>query len=622
MTRKVTGYAVTLDINGRIIDAGSLSSALVRVPLLKTELEEGLKELDNVSAEDPISSTIKEPSTAGGKLIMAEEVEVGHVGWKTFGLFLRTLGGCFPLLFFVSFIGLDVVSEMALALQTWFLDFWASQYQDHEMADTLHYLSRYGAIFLVCLGLKALGFFVFVTSQMTIHRLLMDAVLYMWGWLDTTPVSRIIARCTQDIGSVDGPLTHQFCALAQVTVSMTINRAAVLLFTPIFIIPASVIGVLGGWLGQIFIAAQLPVKRELSNAKAPVLAHVGAAIAGTVSVRAYGDEERAFYDLNRWITVRIDALGATFSASLLHGSFTVAATWLLTSGSLNMAMAFSGIILVWIRLINLVEVESSSLERISGYLEADQEPRPTSQGVPPAYWPASGELRVENLSARYSLDGPKVLHDVSFTVDSGQHIGAVGRTGSGKSTLALSLLRTIYTEGDVYYDGIKTDTLNLDALRSNITIIPQMPELLSGTLRQNLDPFEQFDDATLNDALRAAGAGGNLSVGQRQVLALARAIVRGSKLLILDEATSAIDFKTDTVIQSTLRNELKDVTLITIAHRLQTIMDADKILVLNAGHIVEFDTPRNLLANEDGIFRKLVNESADKETLYVMAGAN
>jgi len=248
---------------------------------------------------------------------------------------------------------------------------------------------------------------------------------------------------------------------------------------------------------------------------------------------------------------------------------------------------------------------------------------------------------VEKLSARYSQNGPQVLHDVSFEVKPGERVGIVGRTGSGKSSLTLALLRCIFTEGSAFYDGIRTSDINLDALRSKITIIPQIPELLSGSLRHNLDPFDQYDDATLNDALRAAGlfalqadmdegritldskissGGGNLSVGQRQILALARAIVRGSKLLILDEATSAIDHKTDTAIQSSLRHELgRDTTVITIAHRLQTIMDADKIMVLDAGRIVEYDSPTNLLSNEKGFLRSLVEESGDKEHLYEMA---
>lgn len=252
------------------------------------------------------------------------------------------------------------------------------------------------------------------------------------------------------------------------------------------------------------------------------------------------------------------------------------------------------------------------MERIQDYVDIEQEPKATPDGVPPAYWPASGEVVVEDLSARYSTGGPEVLHNLNFRIASGERVGVVGRTGSGKSSLTLALLRCILTEGTVRFDGIDTNKINLEALRTNITIIPQVPELLSDTLRGNLDPFGQYDDSTLNDALHAAGlfsvqseddegritletpissGGGNLSIGQRQILALARAIVRRSKLLILDEgkllrapgvshslkayylATSAIDYETDTVIQSSLRNGLgSGVTLFTIAHRLQTIV--------------------------------------------------
>ncbi|KAJ6450219.1 P-loop containing nucleoside triphosphate hydrolase protein, partial [Mycena vulgaris] len=183
------------------------------------------------------------------------------------------------------------------------------------------------------------------------------------------------------------------------------------------------------------------------------------------------------------------------------------------------------------------------LERIQGYINIEHEKPATERGKPPAYWPASGELRVDHLSARYSQDGPEVLHDISFHIKSGERVGIVGRTGSGK-LLTLSLLRCIPTEGSVMYDGVETSELNLDALRSSITIIPQVPELLSGSLRPNLDPFGQYDDAELNYALRAAGlfslqsemdegrritldssistGGSNLSVGQRQIFALAR----------------------------------------------------------------------------------------------------
>ncbi|KAJ3921180.1 P-loop containing nucleoside triphosphate hydrolase protein, partial [Lentinula edodes] len=264
---------------------------------------------------------------------------------------------------------------------------------------------------------------------------------------------------------------------------------------------------------------------------------------------------------------------------------------------------------------------------------------------PPAHWPSSGELRVENLSAKYAPDDPEVLHGLSFHIKSGERIGVVGRTGSGKSTLTLALLRCILTRGDVFYDGILTSTLNLDSLRSQITIIPQTPELISGNLRQNLDPFEEHADYVLNDALKSAGlvslqedlenedkvnldtpissGGANLSVGQRQIIALARAIVRQSKLLILDEGDLlCLDYKTDAIIQESLRNEYNarggDATIITIAHRLQTVMDASRIMVLDAGRIVEFDSPKALLQKSTGHFRTMVDNANDRLTLLAM----
>ncbi|KAJ7767048.1 P-loop containing nucleoside triphosphate hydrolase protein, partial [Mycena maculata] len=291
------------------------------------------------------------------------------------------------------------------------------------------------------------------------------------------------------------------------------------------------------------------------------------------------------------------------------------------------------------------------LERIQGYVDIEHEKPATKTGRPPAYWPASGDLRVQNLSARYSEDGPEILHNISFTVKSGERIGVgklvflsprgcmiysrkVGRTGSGKSSLTLALLRCIPTQGSMIYD-VDTSQLNLDSLRSSITIIPQVPELLSGTLRANLDPFGQYDDVALNAALRSAGLFALQSEMEEDQITLdsavstggilARALVRKSKILISDEATSAIDYKSDSIIQNSLRQELHDVSLITVAHRLQTIMDADKIesaMVLDSGNLVEFDSPKELLKIQDGKLWALVEESGDKEALYAMANAN
>ncbi|KAJ8703097.1 hypothetical protein PTI98_001750 [Pleurotus ostreatus] len=621
----VAGFVVSLGSDGRIVSKGGVAEVLADSDALKQEV--AVEQAALAKAEETIDDAQVDPEDAkiaGGKLIAAEEVELGHVGWPAIKMYLVGLGGNHPFIFFVTVLGGLLMTEGTFSFLTWFLGHWATQYETHDPSEvsTSYYLGVYGCITLVSMTFYTLTILAYIYGTLrasrTIHKQLIESVLgTTLRWLDITPTSRIVTRCTQDIRAVDDRISQNLDWLTELTVGMLIKFGAVLLFTPIFIGPGILVAVLGGWLGQVYIASQLSVKRGMSNAKAPVIGHFGAAMAGITSIRAYGVQEafkaeslvridkytrasRTFYNLNRWICIRIDAFGNLFAvalaAYLLYGVRQGASN---TGFSLNMAVGFSSMILYWVRVYNEFEVQGNSLERIQGYTNIDQEPKPTQNGTPPAYWPASGDLRVEKLSAKYSADGPEVLHDVSFHIKSGERVGVVGRTGSGKSSLTLSLLRCIPTNGEVYLDGMPTGSINLDALRTNITIIPQVPELLSGTLRQNLDPFSQFDDATLNSALRAAGlfslqtdddegritldspiasGGSNLSVGQRQILALARAIVRGSKLLILDEATSAIDYKTDSVIQSSLRHELGNITLITIAHRLQTIMDADKIV--------------------------------------------
>ncbi|KAI9509765.1 hypothetical protein F5148DRAFT_1275094 [Russula earlei] len=603
MVSPLADYVVSLGLDGRVANRGPAQ----------------LRTKKKVDQEEP-DATAKQ---ADGKLIVAEEIAEGRVSWDAYKLFLEGLGGSHVFLFWILFVGGLLLCDALMVVQTWFMGYWAEQYDLYppESVSITFYLAVYGLLLLGAVICYVIGSGVYVFGSLrasrSIHRQLIEAVLgTSLRWLDTTPTSRVITRVTQDIRAVDGPISNYF---------------------------------------TVYMKAQIAIKREMSNAKAPVLGHFGAAVAGLTSIRAYGAQlafreesyrridrytraGRSFYNMNRWISLRIDFLGGLFAAGLAAYLIYIPNNHVLPSDTgflLTMAIGFSGMILWWVRMYNEVEV-NSDLERILSYINIDQEPRPTKQGIPPAYWPASGDLRVEQLSARYSLDGPKVLHDISFHIRSGERVGVVGRTGSGKSSLTLALLRCIFTEGNVYYDGKLTSSINLDVLRTSITIIPQMPELLSGTLRDNLDPFSQYDDATLNAALRASGlfslqnddddgrltldsliasGGGNLSVGQRQILALARAIVRGSKLLILDE-----DYKTDTIIQSSLRNELKgDVTLITVAHRLQTIVDADKVMVLDGGRIVEFDKPSELLKNENSKFRSLVDESGDKDNLYAMA---
>ncbi|TCD68834.1 hypothetical protein EIP91_009701 [Steccherinum ochraceum] len=672
MTSSIADFIVSMGSNGRILSQGSLSSALAKDKKLSKELKEETKQIEKIEHEvDPVEPTAPEASKpTDGKLIVAEEISEGHVGWAALKMWFGNMGGDYAISFWCIFLGAMMVTPAIEIYCTWYLGYWAHQYElvdDPSEVSAPFHLAVYSIVMSFSVTVYLIGVSVFIygclRASRTIHKQLVGTVLgTTLRWLDTTPISRVITRCTQDIQAVDGPMGQYFAWVCEITSLVVIKLLSVVFVSPMFLIPGLLVTILGGWCGQIYMKGQLSIKREMSNARAPVLSHFGAAMTGLISIRAYGVQEnfkqrsyeridrftsaaRTFYNLNRWVCIRIEFLGGLFAAGiagwLLYGTGVDASN---TGFAMNMAVGFSNLILWWIRLLNQFEVSGNSLERIEQYLIIEQEPKSSPEGIPPAYWPASGSLNVEKLSARYSPDGPKVLKDISFTIDSGERVGIVGRTGSGKSSLTLSLLRCIFTEGNVIFDGLNTSKLNLDALRSSITIIPQVPELLSGSLRQNLDPFDQYDDALLNDALRAAGlfslqkdeddgritldspissGGGNLSVGQRQILALARAIVRKSKLLILDEATSAIDYETDTVIQTSLRKELdKDVTLLTVAHRLQTIMDADKIMVLDAGQIVEFGKPHDLLQNEKGTLRSLVDESGDKENLYAMAAGH
>ncbi|KAJ3557435.1 hypothetical protein NM688_g1474 [Phlebia brevispora] len=615
----IASFVVTIK-NGRVVSQGSAASALEGNTYTSN---------DSIQAHNVEVFTATEPNdkdqAAQGKLVVDEEISEGHVGWAAFNLLFGNTGNGFnALVFWIAFIGSIFTSKLAQTLGPWILGMWAQEYESRDPQDVSasHYLSLYTASVAGNLLLHIVSSVIFVWGTLrasrVIHIQLVEKLLYAtFRWLDTTPSSRVVARCTRDIDAVDNAIVDYIQSLTDMTSNTIVKFGAVIVMTPLFSIPGAVLCVVGVWMGQLYMKAQLAVKREQSNARSPIVGHISAAISGLVSIRAYGTQAAfraesfaridrytratiTFNNLTRqaWVSIRAETLAAAFSAALaaylVYGSVYDSSR---IGFSLTMAATSS----------------FGYLERIQQYLGIEQEPKPVPDAVPPASWPTSGDLVVQNLSARYSL-----------------------------SSLTLALLRCIPIQGKVYYSGLATDTVNLDALRTHVTIIPQMPELLAGTLRENIDPFAQWDDATLNDALSAAGlfslddtkdnaskftldsvissGGANVSVGQRQIIALARAIVRRSRLLILDEATSAIDNETDLIIQQSLRKEVaKDVTLLTVAHRLRTIMDYDKIIVLDAGHIVEFGEPSKLLTNEGGYFRSLVDASNEREDLYQLA---
>ncbi|OBZ67849.1 ATP-dependent bile acid permease [Grifola frondosa] len=289
-----------------------------------------------------------------------------------------------------------------------------------------------------------------------------------------------------------------------------------------------------------------------------------------------------------------------------------------------------------------LEQSMVAVERIKEFSELKREPPEFIEPRPPASWPTDGAIKCENLVIRYAPDLPNVLHNLNFEIKPGEKVGVLGRTGSGKSTLALSFFRFVEpTEGRILVDDIDISTIGLTDLRSRLTIIPQDPTILSGTLRSTLDVFNEYEDAEIYEALRrvhlipsgdsaavsdevnanvfsnldshVSEGGENFSTGEKQLLCMARALLKRSKVLLMDEATASVDYATDELIGKTIRHEFAQSTILTIAHRLRTVIDYDRVILLEEGRIAEFDKPANLLANPSSKFHALCKATGKNE---------
>lgn len=363
--------------------------------------------------------------------------------------------------FWLTYFGLLFGAQLMTAFQTYWLGLWAKAYSEadsHHPVSAVYWLAFYVVFVLVGLLMMAAAWILYyigaIKASRAIHQRLVDRIFGAYArFLDTTPVGRIISRFSKDIKNIDGAFTETFADVAEITISLALKFVVVLALVPLFSLPAIAIGGLGAFIGEVYIHAQLSVKREMSNAKSPLFSHFSAAVSGIVSIRAYGAQKKlmreaqkradkytrtatAFYNLNRWVTVRIDMLGGLFASALaaflIYGPRLDAST---SGFALSQAISFSGMIIWWVRIVNELEVQGNSVERIEDYLVIDQEPAPTPRNEPPAAWPTSGEIVLDKVSAKYSADGPTVLDNLEVRIASGEKVGIVGRTGSGKSTL-------------------------------------------------------------------------------------------------------------------------------------------------------------------------------------------
>jgi ATP-binding cassette subfamily C (CFTR/MRP) protein 4 len=300
--------------------------------------------------------------------------------------------------------------------------------------------------------------------------------------------------------------------------------------------------------------------------------------------------------------------------------------------ALTQSLDLIGNVQTGMKIWSYLNAQTMSVERVLEYAELAPE-EDNGQLVPSETWPQEGSVEFKSVAMRYSPEKPMVLNEICFNVKHGEKLGIVGRTGAGKTSLISALFRLFHFEGTILIDGVDTKSVSLQTLRSKISIIPQDPILFIGSLRKNLDPFDQYTDCEIWQALDdvqmrtlianlpsgletfVIEGGANFSVGQKQLLCLVRAILRNAKIIVLDEATANIDIKTDELIQRTIKKRFEGSTVLTIAHRLNTVMDSDKILVMDAGRVVEFGEPQQLLHNANGIFYSLVTRNSNIEVL-------
>ena len=351
----------------------------------------------------------------------------------------------------------------------------------------------------------------------------------------------------------------------------------------------------------------------------------------------------------RWLAIHLDIVACCFAFLIcmlcVTRQFKISAssTGLLLTYVINVA----GMLSFMLRSYTQLENEMNSVERLNHYAcDLEQEaPFEIPERDPHPDWPAEGAIQFDNVCLRYREDLPTVLKNISLNIKPNERIGICGRTGAGKSSIMTALYRLVeLSEGSIFIDGVDISKLGLHKLRSKLSIIPQDPVLFSGSIRSNLDPFHTSTDDELWEALRVSGLikgedvakaklqdkddeslhkfhleqdveddGANFSLGERQLIALARALIRNSKILILDEATSSVDYETDAKIQQTIATEFSHCTILCIAHRLKTIIDYDRILVLDKGEIAEFDQPKTLYQQEGSIFRSMCDKSGVSE---------
>ncbi|KAL1778841.1 multidrug resistance-associated protein 1 [Sigmodon hispidus] len=584
------------------------------------------------------------------KLMEADKAQTGQVQLSVYWDYMKAIG------LFISFLSifLFLCNHVSALASNYWLSLWTDDHptvngtQEHRAFR----LSVYGALGILQ-GVSVFGYSMAVSiggifASRHLHLDLLRNVLRSpMSFFERTPSGNLVNRFSKELDTVDSMIPQVIKMFMGSLFNVIGAVIIILLATPIAAVVIPPLGLIYFFVQRFYVASSRQLKRLESVSRSPVYSHFNETLLGVSVIRAFEEQERfihqsdlkvdenqkAYYPsivANRWLAVRLECVGNCIV--LFAALFAVISRHSLSAGLVGLSVSYSLQItsyLNWlVRMSSEMETNIVAVERLQEYSETEKEaPWQIQETAPPSTWPHSGRVEFRDYCLRYREDLDLVLKNINVTIEGGEKVGIVGRTGAGKSSLTLGLFRINESaEGEIIIDGVNIAKIGLHNLRFKITIIPQDPVLFSGSLRMNLDPFSQYSDeevwmalelahlkgfvSALPDKLNheCAEGGENLSVGQRQLVCLARALLRKTKILVLDEATAAVDLETDDLIQSTIRTQFDDCTVLTIAHRLNTIMDYTRVIVLDKGEVRECGSPSELL-QQRGIFYSMAKDA-------------
>ncbi|RSL41277.1 hypothetical protein CEP54_015873 [Fusarium duplospermum] len=630
-------------------DTATLKPGAVEAPMV-SEVEL-FQEPDSTTQATQETRLSRPPTGEDSSRAQSEKVLDGLIGKSTIFKYLGMFGS--PT--FLALLCVLILSGQAAdTLSSLWLTKWSASYSfDQERkTDTASVLfaSVYSMMGLSQLTLACVSTLLFYrgaikASRKLHYRMLVSVFGATFPWITSTPAGQILNRFSSDVFSLDNTVNELLKQVVENSLSIGFRLAAVSSMLPLFLLPALIFLCMAWFTGRVYLYGSTAAKRLYAASLSPVLSELTDSVSGGEIIRAYNREtmfRRLFLEslekylrgwetvsgTQRWLAVRMDVFAGLIQVSTAILAITSPnANPAVVGFSMTSASALCTALLYLVYLSSVLEIEMNCFQRIEEYThripqEPKNEPGEGNQGLRNHEWPTRGELEIVNLTAGYSPE-KSVLTDIDVRVHPGQRVAIVGRSGSGKSSLAATILGlTRKTDGRVLIDGVNIDSVGVEELRRGICFIPQNPMLFTGPLRFNLDFTGTVSDKKLRKILsdvmgdtdsfakwsldrQIERDGANLSQGERQLIAIARALATSARIVIIDEATASLDAESEGRMQKLLAERFSDKVVIAIAHRLATIVDFDEVYVLDQGRVVERGVPRLLLESRQGQFWKL-----------------